>query len=275
MPPTKHRSSRSSATSSSTRPGSPKRAWRARPFASVAALHERCVAVVAAATRDEQVALIAAHPDLVGRAALAGTLTPASRRTGRPRGSIALVPEEIETFATLNGALSRALRLSVRDLRAREPESGDPRGNADPRSNARDRDRDGARRDREDRAPATRRYGARVTGYALDWANLLVRWFHFTAGIAWIGASFYFVWLDDNLTRQAEGRGRCERAASTASCGPCTAAASITTRSIPHGPGRRAAQQHLHWFYWEAYSTWLSGMAMLAIVYWAGRRDVL
>jgi len=78
------------------------RAWRARPFASVAALHATMCAVVAAATRDEQVALIAAHPDLVGRAALAGTLTPASRQEQASAGLDRLVPEEIETFATLN-----------------------------------------------------------------------------------------------------------------------------------------------------------------------------
>ena len=40
-----------------------------------------------------------------------------------------------------------------------------------------------------------------MSGYVLDWLGLVVRWFHFTAGIAWIGASFYFVWLDDSLNR--------------------------------------------------------------------------
>ena len=40
---------------------------------------------------------------------------------------------------------------------------------------------------------------ARVLTYLLDWAGLLVRWLHFVAGVAWIGASFYFVWLDNHL----------------------------------------------------------------------------
>ncbi len=78
------------------------RAWSARPFASVAALHGAMCGVVRRATRDEQVALIAAHPDLVGRAAAAGSLTPASREEQASAGLDRLAPAEIETFATLN-----------------------------------------------------------------------------------------------------------------------------------------------------------------------------
>jgi 2-oxo-4-hydroxy-4-carboxy-5-ureidoimidazoline decarboxylase len=63
--------------------------------------------IVADATRDEQVALIVAHPDLVGRAALAGTLTPDSRREQAAAGLDRLAESEIRTFATLN-ALYRA-----------------------------------------------------------------------------------------------------------------------------------------------------------------------
>ena len=63
--------------------------------------------------------------------------------------------------------------------------------------------------------------------YVTDWLNLLIRWLHVIAAIAWIGASFYFVLLDQSL-RAAEGRGRPRATASAASCGRCTAAASTT-----------------------------------------------
>jgi OHCU decarboxylase len=78
------------------------RAWHERPFASVAELHATMCRVVARATRDEQIGLIAAHPDLVGRAALAGSLTPASRDEQAAAGLDRLSAEEIATFGTLN-----------------------------------------------------------------------------------------------------------------------------------------------------------------------------
>lgn len=106
-----------------------------------------------------------------------------------------------------------------------------------------------------------------MSGYALDWLNLLVRWFHLTAGIAWIGASFYFVWLDNHLLPARD---------------PSAAADGVSGElwsvhgggfyhnlKYPTGPRKEPLTEHLHWFKWEAYSTWLSGMAMLAIVYWS------
>ena len=112
-----------------------------------------------------------------------------------------------------------------------------------------------------------------MTGYALDWANLLVRWFHFTAGIAWIGASFYFVWLDNNLTRP--------RKAEDVANGVAGELWSVHGGGFYHnqkymtGPTSEPLTLDLHWFKWEAYSTWLSGMALLAIVYWADAGTML
>jgi uncharacterized membrane protein len=112
-----------------------------------------------------------------------------------------------------------------------------------------------------------------VTGYALDWANLLVRWFHFTAGIAWIGASFYFVWLDNNLTRP--------RKPEDVANGVAGELWSVHGGGFYHnqkyltGPTSEPLTLDLHWFKWEAYSTWLSGMALLAIVYWADAGTML
>jgi uncharacterized membrane protein len=101
--------------------------------------------------------------------------------------------------------------------------------------------------------------------YGLEWLNLLVRWLHVIAGIAWIGASFYFVWLDNNIRPPAPGSALANKGVS----GELWAV---------HGGGFYNPQKYLvapaelpkelHWFKWEAYSTWLSGFALLTIVYY-------
>ncbi len=103
-----------------------------------------------------------------------------------------------------------------------------------------------------------------MEGYILDWLNLLGRWVHVITGVAWIGASFYFIWLDNHLLvprnpdDEAKGVGG-------------------EVWSV-HGGGFYHAQKYkgapaeipspLHWFKWEAYTTWLSGMFLLVLVYW-------
>jgi uncharacterized membrane protein len=101
-----------------------------------------------------------------------------------------------------------------------------------------------------------------VTGYLLDWGNLLIRWVHIVTGIAWIGSSFYFVWLDNHLLAPEHPDGE-----------PGVAGELWAV----HGGGFYRARKYqvapqilprtLHWFYWEAYSTWLSGMALLSLLY--------
>jgi uncharacterized membrane protein len=101
--------------------------------------------------------------------------------------------------------------------------------------------------------------------YALDWLNLIVRWLHLITGIAWIGASFYFVWLDNTIRPPAPGSELAKKGVS----GELWAV---------HGGGFYNPQKYLvapselpeelHWFKWEAYSTWLSGFALLVIVYY-------
>jgi uncharacterized membrane protein len=101
--------------------------------------------------------------------------------------------------------------------------------------------------------------------YGLDWLNLLVRWLHLITGIAWIGASFYFVWLDNTIRPPAPGSELAKKGVS----GELWAV---------HGGGFYNPQKYLvapselprelHWFKWEAYSTWLSGFALLTIVYY-------
>lgn len=79
------------------------RAWHSRPFADLDNLHRALCDVMLSAPVEEQLSLIRAHPDLVGRAALSGSLTPESTREQASAGLDRLLPEEIATFARLNG----------------------------------------------------------------------------------------------------------------------------------------------------------------------------
>jgi uncharacterized membrane protein len=112
-----------------------------------------------------------------------------------------------------------------------------------------------------------------VSSYALDWLNLIARWAHLIAGISWIGASFYFVWLDDSLTPPENPddvrRGMFGELWSVHGGG------FYHNRKYLTGPRGEPLTEDLHWFKWEAYATWLTGMAMLAIVYWAGASTFL
>jgi uncharacterized membrane protein len=112
-----------------------------------------------------------------------------------------------------------------------------------------------------------------MEAYLLDWANLLIRWLHFIAGVAWIGASFYFVMLDSSLSKPS----RAEDSARGVS-GELWA---VHGGGIYHsqkylvGPLGEPLSEHLHWSKWEAYTTWLSGMGLLAIIYWFGASTYL
>jgi len=79
------------------------RTWSKRPFASLDALHAALVATLGASTRDEQVGLIAAHPDLVGRLAKEGRLTNESTAEQRAAGLTGLSEAEVEAFDRYNG----------------------------------------------------------------------------------------------------------------------------------------------------------------------------
>jgi uncharacterized membrane protein len=109
--------------------------------------------------------------------------------------------------------------------------------------------------------------------YALDWLNLIARWAHLIAGVSWIGASFYFVWLDDSLTPPASADD--ERRGVFGELWAVHGGGFYHNRKFLTGPRGEPLTQNLHWFKWEAYSTWITGMAMLAIVYWAGASTFL
>ena len=101
-----------------------------------------------------------------------------------------------------------------------------------------------------------------MSGFLAEWLNLLIRWAHLAAGIAWIGTSFYFISLDLAL-RKREGMPR---------------GVSGTAWEV-HGGGFYHVQKYLSapselpqdliWFKWEAYLTWMTGMALMVVqFYW-------
>jgi uncharacterized membrane protein len=102
-----------------------------------------------------------------------------------------------------------------------------------------------------------------MDAYLLDWANLLLRWLHVITAIAWVGSSFYFVWLDNHLIRP--------KSPDLLEKGVDGALWAV------HGGGFYNPQKYmlapkkihteLHWFYWESYSTWLSGFALFTVLY--------
>jgi len=104
-----------------------------------------------------------------------------------------------------------------------------------------------------------------MEAYILDWFQLVLRWAHMITGVAWIGASFYFIWLDNHLENPPQWK---------------------TDKGISgdlwaiHGGGVYEVAKYkmspekmpetLHWFKWEAYSTWLTGMLLLTAIYYLG-----
>jgi uncharacterized membrane protein len=106
--------------------------------------------------------------------------------------------------------------------------------------------------------------------YIVEWLSLIVRWLHVITGVAWIGASFYFVWLDNSLQNPPQWK---------------------KDKGIKgdlwaiHGGGIYEVAKYqlqpekmpetLHWFKWEAYSTWITGMLLLAIIYYLGADSYL
>ena len=100
-----------------------------------------------------------------------------------------------------------------------------------------------------------------MEGFALDWINLALRWFHLVVGIAWIGASFHFIWLDFSLRRRE-------------AMNPGVSG----TSWLVHGGGFYHVEKYavapatlppdLHWFKWEAYLTFISGFLLLVVQYY-------
>ena len=102
-----------------------------------------------------------------------------------------------------------------------------------------------------------------MESYLLDWANLLLRWVHVITAIAWIGSSFYFVFLDSSLTPPVDDDLKKQGVS-----GELWAVhGGGFYHPVKFGVSPPKLPPHLHWFYWESYSTWLSGMALFTVSY--------
>ncbi|WP_079434379.1 urate hydroxylase PuuD [Zoogloea sp. LCSB751] len=109
--------------------------------------------------------------------------------------------------------------------------------------------------------------------YLLDWANLLLRWLHLITGIAWIGASFYFVMLDNSLRPPKKPEDA--RRGVFGELWAVHGGGFYCSQKFLTGPQGEPLTHDLHWSKWEAYTTWLSGMSLLAVVYWIGASSYL
>jgi uncharacterized membrane protein len=97
-----------------------------------------------------------------------------------------------------------------------------------------------------------------------EWLNLVFRWIHVFAGIMWVGTTYYFTWLDARLTEEEKA------VANTGNAGQIWMVHSggfyvVEKRKVPD-----LASRTLHWFRWEAGTTWLSGMALLILLFYMG-----
>ena len=100
------------------------------------------------------------------------------------------------------------------------------------------------------------------------WLSLLLRWSHLIVGIAWIGASFYFNWLENHLQRQNQEAG------TAGDLWAVHGGGFYYLKKFAVAPAQLPPT--LHWFKWEAYATWISGMALLVVVfYWNAQTYML
>ena len=101
------------------------------------------------------------------------------------------------------------------------------------------------------------------------WLELAVRWLHIIAGIAWIGASFYFVFLNNHL--ESPGPEEDDNVGGT--LWAIHGGGFYHVRMFKVAPGK--LPETLHWFKWEAYTTWISGFSLLVLLYYVGAKSYL
>ena len=100
-----------------------------------------------------------------------------------------------------------------------------------------------------------------MEAHIAEWLNLLVRWIHFIVGVAWIGASFYFNWLENHLNRKAP-----QEKGIDGNLWAVHGGGFYHLKKFENGPEK--LPEVLHWFKWEAYMTWVSGFTLMCIVYY-------
>ena len=112
-----------------------------------------------------------------------------------------------------------------------------------------------------------------MEAYIVDWLSLLTRWLHLISGIAWIGASFYFVMLDNSLSQPKDPDDT--KRGVFGELWAVHGGGFYISQKFLTGPKGEPLTENLHWSKWEAYTTWLSGIALLALIYWLGASSYL
>ena len=106
-----------------------------------------------------------------------------------------------------------------------------------------------------------------ISPLLFDWLDLIVRWIHIIVGIAWIGTSFYFNWLDSRLDKDIDKENIEGELWSVHSGG------FYNIHKLKEPP--KKFPKELHWFKWEAYTTWISGFVLLIIVYYLNAEGLM
>ncbi|MEM1110467.1 MAG: urate hydroxylase PuuD [Pseudomonadota bacterium] len=109
-----------------------------------------------------------------------------------------------------------------------------------------------------------------MDAYVLDWLQLIFRWLHVITGVAWIGASFYFVWLDNHLEEPPVWK---KDKGIKGDLWAIHGGGIYEVGKYQHAPEKMP--ETLHWFKWEAYTTWLTGMVLMILMYYIGAEAYL
>ena len=104
-----------------------------------------------------------------------------------------------------------------------------------------------------------------MDAYLLDWVNLLLRWAHVITAIAWIGSSFYFVLLDNSLSKPEHDDLKAKGV--DGEMWAVHGGGFYHSNKYMVAPRWRPLPDNLHWSYWESYSTWLTGFALFTVLY--------
>ncbi len=107
-----------------------------------------------------------------------------------------------------------------------------------------------------------------LESHVLEWLNLIVRWAHVVFGIAWIGASFYFIFLENSLNRTENLRDEL-----AGNLWAIHGGGFYYVEKYKSAP--TVLPKHLHWFKYEAYFTWLTGMLLLTLVYFMNAKAMM
>ena len=104
-----------------------------------------------------------------------------------------------------------------------------------------------------------------MDAYLLDWVNLLLRWTHVITAIAWIGSSFYFVLLDNSLSKPQEKELKDKGV--DGEMWAVHGGGFYHSNKYMVAPRWKPLPDNLHWSYWESYTTWLTGFALFTVLY--------